>query len=67
MRRERIAPEHGWRHTVSMLGVRIDSLTAFAFDCLESQGWRFCVHFGVLNAVEKAQDEWLKRLDGKKG
>lgn len=63
MNREHIAPEHGWRETVRLLKLQVDPLTAFAFDCLETRGLRFCVHFGTKNAIEKAQDEWLDRID----
>lgn len=61
----RIAEKHGWRHTAKLLKLQLDPLTVYAFDYLEAQGWRFCVHFGTKNAVERAQDEWLKTMERK--
>lgn len=62
MKPERIAPEHSWIHTARLLRLDLDAVQAFAFDCLEARGLRFCVHFGTKNAVEKASDEWLNRM-----
>lgn len=63
--REHICDKHSWRQTAKVLRIRIDGIDAYAFDDLEAHGFRFLVHFGVLNAVEKAQDEWFKRLEEK--
>jgi hypothetical protein len=66
---ERIADKHSWRRTVELLRppLQIDSLTAFAFDMLEAQGLRFCVHFGTRNAVDMAAQDWVTRMDQKGG
>lgn len=53
----------GWRHTVDMIGLEVTDEQAFAMDYLESVGQRFCVDFGVDNAVDKAADHWTGRLD----
>lgn len=62
MNPERIADSHGWRHSVRLLDLQIDNLTAYAFDELEAHGLRFLVHFGIDNAVEMAIKQWFNRM-----
>jgi hypothetical protein len=45
------------------LNLRTTKLVDYACRFLESRGWRFCVDFGVKNAVEKASQVALAELD----
>lgn len=51
----------GWRETARLLGLRVTGWRARAFDYLESNGLRFCAHFGTDNAVEIARKHWRER------
>lgn len=51
---------------IKSLGMKVDETTARACRYLESAGYKFCVHFGVVNAVGKAQEHWRARRKRKK-
>lgn len=50
-----------WRDVAKSIGLSVEGAVARAFDYLESQGQRFCVHFGTDNAIEKAREHWRGR------
>lgn len=50
-----------WRGVASYIGLTVEGDLMHAFDYLEAHGQRFCVHFGVDNAMEKALDHWCGR------
>lgn len=54
-----------WRKTAKLIDMSIDtrSIEAYAMDYLEAAGQQFGVHFGIQNAVEKAQKHWIAALE----
>lgn len=48
----------GWRQTARAIGLEVDGVLRYAFDYLESKGFRFCVDYGIENAIQKATDHW---------
>jgi hypothetical protein len=48
------------RETVRLLTIPCTRLQLYACEYLEQQGLKFCVHFGLDNAIEKASNYFLK-------
>jgi hypothetical protein len=47
-----------WRETVRLIRMEIPVDKEPIFDFLESEGLRFCVHFGIDNALAVAVAHW---------
>ena len=52
-----------WRATAALIGIDVPAWKHGAFDYLESEGLRFCTHFGLDNAIDIAREHWRKRKD----
>lgn len=50
-----------WREMVHLLGLDVPTWKTHALDYCESAGMRFCVDFGVDNAIEHARTHWRHR------
>lgn len=50
-----------WRLTCALIGLEVPAWKAHVFDYLESRGFRFCVEFGIDNAVDVARADWESR------
>lgn len=50
-----------WRDLARMICVKVPAWKVPAFDYLTRAGLRFCVDFGVDNAVDKAREHWRNR------
>ena len=50
-----------WRTTARLFHIDVPIWKHGAFDYLESIGQRFCVDFGLENAMEKARADWATR------
>jgi hypothetical protein len=47
-----------WRRTAELIQLDVPTWKRPIFDFLESEGFKFCVDFGLDNAVEKARAHW---------
>lgn len=51
-----------WRKTAALIRMEIPADKQPIFDFLESEGFRFCVHFGIDNATAVAVAHWNKTV-----
>lgn len=47
-----------WRKTAELISMKVPAWKAEIFDFLESEGFRFCVHFGIENCEQVARKHW---------
>lgn len=57
-----------WRQTIGIFSLTLPSRDVqIAMDYLEENGQQFCFHFGITNALYKAVDLYIGKLEISRG